>query len=32
MSDTNSHGIPEPEGKADVINTDYEIGQDNIER
>ncbi|MDF3417257.1 BCCT family transporter [Sulfitobacter sp. KE29] len=32
MSDTNSHGIPEPEGKADVIDTDYEIGQDNIER
>ena len=32
MSDTNSHGIPEPEGKADVINADYEIGQDNIER
>ncbi|MBM06231.1 MAG: BCCT family transporter [Oceanibulbus sp.] len=32
MSDTSSHGIPEPEGKADVIDTDYEIGQDNIER
>ncbi len=32
MSDTTSHGIPEPEGKADVIDTDYEIGQDNIER
>ena len=24
-------GIPEPEGASDVIETDYEIGQDNIE-
>ena len=32
MSDAGSQGIPEPEGKADVIDTDYEIGQDNIER
>ncbi|MCK0166805.1 BCCT family transporter [Jannaschia sp. S6380] len=24
-------GIPEPEGQAAVIDTDYEIGQDNIE-
>ncbi|NUH64315.1 BCCT family transporter [Sulfitobacter sp. S0837] len=32
MSDAGTHGIPEPEGKADVIDTDYEIGQDNIER
>ncbi|WP_425407082.1 BCCT family transporter [Hwanghaeella sp.] len=32
MSDaTNNQGIPEPEGTADVIETDYEIGQDNIE-
>ena len=28
MSDT---GIPEPEGDTDIIDTDYEIGQDNIE-
>ncbi|MEX3315354.1 BCCT family transporter [Sulfitobacter sp. PS-8MA] len=32
MSDAGTQGIPEPEGKADVIDTDYEIGQDNIER
>ena len=24
-------GIPEPEGASDIIRTDYEIGQDNIE-
>ncbi|MXQ07146.1 BCCT family transporter [Alphaproteobacteria bacterium GH1-50] len=24
-------GIPEPEGASDIIQTDYEIGQDNIE-
>ena len=24
-------GIPEPEGSADIIETDYQIGQDNIE-
>ncbi|WP_223478409.1 BCCT family transporter [Oricola indica] len=30
MSDT-STGIPEPEGDAGLIETDYEIGQDNIE-
>jgi BCCT family betaine/carnitine transporter len=29
-SDTNSQGIPAPEGDAAVIETDYEIGQDNI--
>ena len=28
MSDT--AGIPEPEGETDIIDTDYEIGQDNI--
>ena len=28
---TNNQGIPEPEGYADIIETDYEIGQDNIE-
>jgi len=32
MSDaTNNQGIPEPEGAADIIDTDYQIGQDNIE-
>ncbi len=28
---TESQGIPEPEGASDIIDTDYEIGQDNIE-
>ena len=32
MADTsNNQGIPEPEGASDLIETDYEIGQDNIE-
>ncbi|MBN7785523.1 BCCT family transporter [Ponticoccus gilvus] len=32
MSDsTSGQGIPEPEGQSDIIETDYEIGQDNIE-
>ncbi len=31
MSDTDSQGIPSPEGVSDVIETDYEIGQDNYE-
>ncbi|OWU83462.1 BCCT transporter [Oceanicola sp. 22II-s10i] len=32
MADTtNNQGIPEPEGHADIIQTDYEIGQDNID-
>ena len=31
MVDETSQGIPEPEGHSDVIETDYEIGQDNIE-
>jgi len=30
MTDTNTHGIPAPEGDADIIDTEYEIGQDNI--
>ena len=30
MSDTNT-GVPAPEGEAGLIDTDYEIGQDNIE-
>ena len=29
--DTTNQGIPEPEGHSDIIDTDYEIGQDNIE-
>ncbi|GAB4525578.1 MAG: BCCT family transporter [Roseibium sp.] len=32
MSDsTGNQGIPDPEGDANIIETDYEIGQDNIE-
>ena len=32
MNDTmDDQGIPAPEGPADIIETDYEIGQDNIE-
>jgi betaine/carnitine transporter, BCCT family len=31
MSDTGDHGLPEPEGPTDIIETDYQIGQDNIE-
>ncbi|WP_163850561.1 BCCT family transporter [Pseudooceanicola aestuarii] len=31
MSDTSDQGIPAPEGAAAVIQTDYEIGQDNID-
>ncbi|GKY89817.1 BCCT family transporter [Sinisalibacter aestuarii] len=31
MSDTDSQGIPAPEGHAQIIETEYEIGQDNIE-
>ncbi|MDF1718192.1 MAG: BCCT family transporter [Antarcticimicrobium sp.] len=29
--DTTNQGIPEPEGHSDIIDTDYQIGQDNIE-
>ncbi|PHQ83091.1 MAG: BCCT transporter [Thalassobium sp.] len=29
--ETTNQGIPEPEGHSEVIATDYEIGQDNIE-
>jgi len=29
--DTTNQGIPEPEGHSDIIATDYEIGQDNIQ-
>ena len=31
MSDMDNQGIPEPEGASDLIDTDYSIGQDNIE-
>src|SRR5690606_6806844 len=32
MSDTQSTGIPDPEGPTNVIETDYAIGQDNVRR
>jgi BCCT family betaine/carnitine transporter len=28
---TTNPGIPEPEGRSDIIDTDYEVGQDNFE-
>ncbi|WP_095590868.1 BCCT family transporter [Actibacterium ureilyticum] len=31
MADDTNQGIPEPDGPADLIDTDYEIGQDNVE-
>jgi BCCT family betaine/carnitine transporter len=32
MSDESTNqGIPEPEGHSEIIDTEYEIGQDNIE-
>ena len=32
MTDTsNDQGIPAPEGAADIIDTNYEIGQDNVD-
>ncbi len=31
MADSPNQGIPEPEGTADIIDTEYDIGQDNIE-
>ncbi len=31
MVDEPNQGIPEPEGHAELIETDYQIGQDNIE-
>jgi BCCT family betaine/carnitine transporter len=30
MSDTSGQGIPDPEGPSNMIDTDYEVGQDNI--
>ncbi|QXT38149.1 BCCT family transporter [Gymnodinialimonas ceratoperidinii] len=29
--ETNNQGIPLPEGEADIIDTEYEIGQDNVD-
>jgi BCCT family betaine/carnitine transporter len=31
MTDTTTQGIPAPEGSSDLIETDYSIGQDNLE-
>ena len=31
MADTTNQGIPGPEGAADLIDTNYEIGQDNVD-
>ncbi len=31
VDETTNQGIPEPEGVSDVIDTQYEIGQDNID-
>jgi len=31
MSDDSEKGIPEPQGRTDIIETDYLIGQDNVE-
>ncbi|MEQ8587474.1 MAG: BCCT family transporter [Thalassobaculaceae bacterium] len=32
MSDPSDHAVQPPEGPADLIETDYEIGQDNIQK
>src|SRR5690606_9736901 len=32
MSDTQSTGIPDPEGPTNIIETDYTVGQDNVRR
>lgn len=32
MTETQTTGIPDPEGPTDIIETDYEIGQDNVQR
>src|SRR5690606_21716691 len=32
MSDPDQTGIPLPEGPTDVIQTEYEVGQDNIQK
>ncbi|MEQ6248135.1 BCCT family transporter [Sulfitobacter sp. HNIBRBA3233] len=31
MTDSTPEGIPTPDGDSDLISTDYEIGQDNVE-
>jgi len=31
MADTDNQGIPGPEGYADIIDTSYEVGQDNVD-
>jgi betaine/carnitine transporter, BCCT family len=32
MSDTQSTGIPDPQGPTNIIKTDYALGQDNVSR
>ena len=32
MTELQTTGIPEPEGPTDIIDTDYEVGQDNVRR
>jgi BCCT family betaine/carnitine transporter len=32
MTDIQSTGIPDPEGPTNIIETDYEVGQDNVRR
>jgi BCCT family betaine/carnitine transporter len=32
MAETQSTGIPEPEGPTNIIETGYEVGQDNVRR
>ena len=31
MTETTAQGIPAPDGTSDIIQTDYEVGQDNVE-
>lgn len=31
MTDAQTTGIPEPEGPTNIIETDYEVGQDNVQ-
>lgn len=31
MADTSNEGIPQPEGGANIIETDYEVGQHNVD-
>ena len=32
MTELQTTGIPEPEGPTDIIDTNYEVGQDNVQR